>query len=84
MEVLQIKTFDKETCAKIYEAIGASRCKGDCHGLEEAELIDFVFNKWVTIKCLTVDVPFGMDVFLTENGWYVPSVFVKNFRTITT
>ena len=81
MEVLQIKTFDKETCEKIYEAIGASYHKGDCHGLEEAELVDFKFNEWVSVRNLYEEPPF--DIFLTENGWYVPVVFVSHIRTIT-
>ncbi len=80
MEVLQIKTFDKETCAKIYEAIGASCFKGDCHGLEE--VYSFKFNEWVSVKNLSEDEPF--DIFVTENGWNVPIPFVSHIRTITT
>ena len=83
MEVLQIKTFNKKTCAKIYEAIGASCYEGDCHGLDSASAIDFVFDEWATIKDLVVDLQLGVDVFLTENGWYIPAVFVSHFRTIT-
>lgn len=79
MEVLQIKTFNKKTCAKIYEAIGASYYEGDCHGLDSA--IDFVFDEWITIKDLVVDSQLGADAFLTENGWYIPTVFVSHFRT---
>ena len=82
MEVLQIKTFDKETCEKIYEAIGASYRKGECHGLEEAELIDFVFDDWVSVRNLNAEP--GFDTFLTENAWYVPVPFVSHIRTITT
>lgn len=82
MEVLQIKTFDKETCAKIYEAIGICCCEGDCHGLEQAELVDFVFNDWISVRSLNEESRF--DTFLTENGWFVPTAFVSHIRTNTT
>ncbi len=80
MEVLQIKTFDKETCVKIYEAIGASCYEGDCHGLNEAEKVDFVFDDWVSVRKLKAEREY--DTFLTENGWYVPVLFVSHIRTI--
>lgn len=80
MEVLQIKTFDKEDCAKIYEAICANCYEGDCHGLDEAEKINFVFNDWISVKNLNVEPAF--DTFLTEDGWYVPVPFVSHIRTI--